>query len=231
MSTIHAPTTPPMRTPAPHAHDWLKRLAGRFLAFEGADGSGKSTQLQRFVAACRAAGLAVCEVREPGGTYVGERIRAVLLEHADEDICLRTEMLLYMASRAQLVESKVRPALEAGQLVVADRFVASTLAYQGAAGGLAEAEIRAVAQVATGGLMPDLNVVFDVDEATAAGRLSPLLDRMESRSREFHAKVRAGYLEQSRREPDRYAVVDARSGADEVFAAMMGELERRSRAW
>ncbi|MCA9287830.1 MAG: dTMP kinase, partial [Phycisphaerales bacterium] len=142
-----------------------------------------------------------------------------------------TEMLLYMASRAQLVESKVRPALEAGQLVVADRFVASTLAYQGAAGGLAEAEIRAVAQVATGGLMPDLNVVFDVDEATAAGRLSPLLDRMESRSREFHAKVRAGYLEQSRREPDRYAVVDARSGADEVFAAMMGELERRSRAW
>ena len=159
----------------------MHHLAGRFVVFEGPDGSGKSTQFRRFSRACQDAGLTVCEVREPGGTYVGERIRAVLLDHADEEICLVTEMLLYMASRAQLVEARIRPALARGELVLADRYVASTLAYQGAAGGLPLEDIRAVAQVATGGLTPDLTVIFDVDQATAASRLSPLLDRMESR--------------------------------------------------
>lgn len=209
----------------------MRALAGRFLAFEGPDGSGKSTQFRRFSRACQDAGLTVCEVREPGGTYVGERIRAVLLEHADEDICLRTEMLLYMASRAQLVESRIRPALAAGHLVLADRFVASTLAYQGAAGGLPVDEIRAVAQVATGGLMPDLTVIFDVDQATAATRLSPLLDRMESRGATYHAKVRQGYLDQASAEPARHAVVDARRDEGAVFDGLMEEMRRRAERW
>lgn len=212
-------------------HPWLSRLAGRFLVFEGPDGSGKSTQFRRFSGACQEAGLTVCEVREPGGTYVGERIRRVLLDHADEDICLRTEMLLYMASRAQLVEHRIRPALAAGQLVLADRYVSSTLAYQGAAGGLPVEEIRAVAAVATGGLTPDLTVIFDVDTATASSRLSPLLDRMEARGQAYHAKVRQGYLDQVRAEPQRHLRIDATKDESTVFGSLMGELEQRAAGW
>lgn len=173
----------------------------------------------------------MCEVREPGGTYVGERIRAVLLEHAEEDICLRTEMLLYTASRAQLVESRIRPALARGQLVLADRYVSSTLAYQGAAGGLPLEEIRSAARIATGGLLPDLTVVFDVDTATASSRLSPLLDRMESRGQAYHAKVRQGYLDQCQADPGRHARIDATRDEQSVFAALMEELKGRSSGW
>jgi len=209
----------------------MRRLAGRFLVFEGPDGSGKSTQFRRFSQECQRAGVAVCEVREPGGTYVGERIRAVLLDHADEDICLRTEMLLYMASRAQLVEARIRPALQRGELVLADRYVSSTLAYQGAAGGLPLEEIRVVAKIATGGLLPDLTVVFDVDQATAASRLSPLLDRMESRGEAYHAKVRKGYLDQCRDNPERHARIDATRDEHSVFSSLLEELAARSARW
>jgi dTMP kinase len=210
---------------------WLGRLSGRFIVFEGPDGSGKSTQFRRFSAACQRGGVRVCEVREPGGTYVGERIRAVLLDHAEEEICLTAEMLLYMASRAQLVESRVRPALARGELVLADRYVSSTLAYQGAAGGMPLDEIRAVAAVATGGLKPDLTVIFDVDQATAATRLSPLLDRMEARGREYHERVREGYLAQWRTDPARHARIDAARGEDDVFRALLAEMEARSAGW
>jgi len=212
-------------------HPWLSRLAGRFLVLDGPDGSGKSTQFRRFSAACQDAGVAVCEVREPGGTYVGERIRRVLLDHADEDIGLRTEMLLYMASRAQLVEHRIRPALAAGQLVLADRYVSSTLAYQGAAGGLPLEDIRVVAKIATGGLVPDLTVIFDVDAATASTRLSPLLDRMEARGQAYHAKVRQGYLDQIKADPHRHVRIDATKDENAVFASLTSELETRSAAW
>lgn len=215
----------------PTPASWLHLLTGRFLVFEGPDGSGKSTQFRRFSAACQEAGVPICEVREPGGTYVGERIRAVLLDHADEDICLRTEMLLYMASRAQLVESRIRPALAAGQLVLADRYVSSTLAYQGAAGGLPLDEIRAVAAIATGSLSPDLTVIFDVDTATANSRLSPLLDRMEARGQAYHAQVREGYLDQCRSDPARHARIDATRNEDAVFESLMDELRSRSSRW
>ena len=213
------------------AYLWLSRLSGRFLVFEGPDGSGKSTQFRRFAAACQEAGITVCEVREPGGTYVGECIRKVLLDHADEDICLRTEMLLYMASRAQLVECRIRPALAARQLVLADRYVSSTLAYQGTAGGMPVEDIRAVAAVATGGLSPDLTVIFDVDTATASSRLSPLLDRMEARGEAYHSKVRQGYLDQIRSDPARHLRIDATKDENTVFATLMAELERRAAEW
>ncbi len=214
---------------------------------------------------CRAAGVGVCEVREPGGTHVGERIRDILLDPIHKEMSLRCEMMLYMASRAQLVEERIRPALVRGELVLADRYVTSTLAYQGTAGGLPFEEIMAVAQAACGalpgswkldagsskleagslkpsappqasspepqasraGTWPDLVVIFDVDEVTASGRLNPLLDRMEQKGLEFHRKVRAGYLEQARRWPGVYAVLDASKDADDVTRQLLRAVRER----
>ncbi|MFM1935089.1 MAG: thymidylate kinase [Planctomycetota bacterium] len=206
---------------APDGDAWMRALAGRFLVFDGPDGSGKSTQFGRFASRAREAGVAVVEVREPGGTPIGEKIRAILLDPANAEMTLRAEMLLYMASRAQLFEERIRPALAAGSMVIADRFVSSTLAYQGTAGGIGEDEIVAVGRVATGNHVPDLTVVFDVDTDVAMRRLSPLLDRMERKGAEYHARVRQGYLSQATRWPDRYLVVDSSCAPDDVTAALM----------
>lgn len=187
---------------------------------------------------CQQAGLTVCEVREPGGTPIGESIRQVLL-HTKDEMTLRCEMLLYMASRSQLVEERIRPALARGELVLADRFVTSTLAYQGAAGGIPLEDIHAVARVALQGVFPDLVLIFDVDEVTAASRINPLLvsgdpsktrdvghlDRIESRGREFHRKVRQGYLDLARTDPSRHLVIDASKPADAVWASTLASLE------
>lgn len=203
---------------------FLRAFAGRFVVFDGPDGSGKTTQLRRFVRACRDEGVTVREVREPGGTRVGERVREILLDPVHAEMGVRCETLLYMASRAQLVDEVVRPALRAGELVVADRFVSSTLAYQGAAGGVPIEEIEAVARMACGEARPDLVVIFDVDERDAAKRLSPLLDRMESKGAAYHRKVRAGFLAQAKAEPARHAVIDAGRDQEAVFSAMMNAL-------
>jgi dTMP kinase len=206
---------------------WLKALAGKFLVFEGPDGSGKTTQFKRFLRACTDAGLAVCEVREPGGTGVGEKIREVLLDHAHKDMSLACEMLLYMASRAQLVQQRIRPALSRGDLVLADRFVPSTYAYQGAAGGLPIPDISDVARVALQGCRPDLVIIFDVDETTAARRMNPLLDRMEAKGREFHARVRQGYLDQLAADPEHFRRIDASLPEDQVWTALIAVLRQR----
>ncbi|MCG3122703.1 MAG: Thymidylate kinase [Phycisphaerales bacterium] len=218
--------------PDANAHNWSAALAGKFLVFEGPDGSGKTTQLRRVVECCKAAGVELIEVREPGGTHIGEHIREVLLDKETGELAMRCEMLLYMASRAQLVEEKILPALAKNKLVIADRFVSSTLAYQGAAGGLPQDEIRAVAACALQGLRPDLVIIFDVDEVTAAARMNPLLhaqnggaptrdraelDRIEARGLEFHRKVRAGYLEQARLDPEHHLVVDASKAPEQVW--------------
>ena len=200
---------------------WLQHLAGRFIVFDGPDGSGKTTQFARFVSYCREAGIDMCEVREPGGTTIGERIRAILLNPDNIEMSLRCEMMLYMASRAQLVEERIRPALDRGQLVLADRFLSSTRAYQGAAGGLSEAEILAVGKVAVGSIWPDLTIIVDVDERVAARRLHPLLDRMEKKGQEFHRRVREGFLAQARAQPSQYLVVDGTCEVDAVFAAVL----------
>jgi len=192
--------------------------------FDGPDGSGKSTQLERMVGWCRDHGLPICEVREPGGTSIGEQIRQVLLDPANHEMSVRCEAMLYMASRAQLISQRIEPALAAGQLVLADRFISSTLAYQGTAGGLTREEILAVGRVAVGPSWPDLVVIFDVDEATAAGRLNPLLDRMEQKGAAFHRRVRAGFLDQARREPDRHLVIDGSGDARSVFDRLIEAL-------
>jgi len=206
---------------------WLEQLKGRFVVLDGPDGSGKSTQFGRLVDAARAAGLTVCEVREPGGTPIGEQIRAVLLDPANAEMDVRCELLLYMASRAQLVAQRIAPALERGELVLADRFLSSTLAYQGAAGGLERRDILEIGRFSIGACRPDLVCILDVDEDTAASRLNPLLDRMEQKGADFHRKVREGFLQQAREMPDAYAVIDATQGPDEVFTQVRAALERR----
>ena len=208
--------------------DPFARLAGRFVVFDGPDGSGKSTQFRRFADRARAVGLTVCEVREPGGTAVGEQVRRLLLDPQNHDaIDLRAEMLLFMASRAQLVAERIRPALSRGQLVLADRFISSTLAYQGSAGGIPIDDIMNVGKVALGDCWPHLVVVFDVDEQTAATRLNPLLDRMEMKGRDYHRKVRQGYLDQAKRDPQRYLVIDARDDEDTVYRRLIDGLSER----
>jgi dTMP kinase len=206
---------------------WMQKLAGRFIVFDGPDGSGKTTQFGRFAQACRDFGLEVCEVREPGGTAIGEQIRSILLNPENEAMSLRCEMMLYMASRAQLVEERIRPALGRSAVVLADRFISSTLAYQGTAGGMSQEEILAVGRVAIGSLWPDLTVIFDVDERAASSRLNPLLDRMELRGAAFHKRVRNGYLAQANSQPDKYCVLDASPDADQVFRALMRALAAR----
>jgi dTMP kinase len=230
--------------PPSSSHRFIERLPGKFIAFEGPDGSGKTTQYRRLIQLCKQHRVPVCEVREPGGTPIGESIRQILL-HTKDEMTLRCEMLLYMASRAQLVQERIRPALARGEFVVADRFVSSTLAYQGTAGGLPVEDIRAVAKVALEKTFPDLVLIFDVDEQTASARINPLmagtagtttgtstresktLDRIESRGNEFHRRVRAGYQEQARHDPARHAVIDASKGPDDVWNSLCLELSNR----
>ncbi len=210
-----------------HHQPLFDALAGKLVVFEGPDGSGKTTQFNRFSAECQASGIGVTEVREPGGTGIGEAIRQLLLAHDHGDMTLRCEMLLYMASRAQLVEQTIRPAMRNNHLVLADRYVTSTLAYQGAGGGLPEDEILDVAKAATGGLTPDMVVIFDVDETTASARRSAEPDRIEARPCEFRDRVRESYLEQARRWPDNHIVIDATCDEPTVYDCLIRELTDR----
>lgn len=229
--------------------DWLADLAGRFIVFDGPDGSGKSTQCRRFAQLVEQAGVTVCQVREPGGTDIGEKIRQILLDPDNADMDLRCEMLLYMASRAQLVAQRIQPALQSGQLVLADRFISSTLAYQGSAGGLSTDDILAVGRVALQNCWPDLVVIFDITPAAAAKRLAaaprrggshkakdkphqqpePSLfsDRIETRDKDFHQAVRQGFLQQADSRPDRYLVIDACADEDSVFQDLLDKLKAK----
>ncbi len=209
------------------ASAWTSLLPGRFIVFDGPDGSGKSTQFQAVAKVARAAGIETVEVREPGGTPIGEKIREVLLDPANSEMVTRCEMLLYMASRAQLMEERILPALARGAFVLADRFISSTLAYQGSAGGLARQDILSVGDIAIGGRWPDLVVVFDVDWKTAQSRMSRALDRIEQKDADYHRRVREGYLEQARSQPDKYLVVDSTAQPEVVFAALTAGITHR----
>lgn len=212
------------------------------MVLDGPDGSGKSTQLARLAQHCRESDVPLTQVREPGGTAVGEKIRQILLDPANTSMSLRCEMMLYMASRAQLMDEVVRPALARGDFVLADRFISSTLAYQGSASGLPIDEILAVGDVAVGRYWPDLVVIFDVDEATAAKRMTGaprrrgggtpgeqnlFADRLEARGTDYQRQVREGFLEQARRDPLHYLVVDAAQDPDRVFSDLLAQLNQR----
>ena len=194
--------------------------AGKFIVLDGPEGAGKSTQAERLVAHLRGLGRRATAVRDPGSTPVSERIRDVLLDKRLPDMDVRTEMLLYMASRAEMVARIIRPALEVGLVVVSDRFVSSTVAYQGAAGGIDPAVIWDLGRIACGGIEPDLTVILDLPVEAGFGRIQRERDRIESKDKAYHEKVRQGFLAMARERPEKFAVVDATQSPDEVARAI-----------
>ena len=204
-----------------------------FLALDGLDGSGKSTQFQLLVASLRAAGIPVTAAIDPGGTELGVKLREILLFGREHAISARAEALLFMASRAQLVEEVIRPALARGEVVVSDRYLLANVVYQGHAGGLAPADLWAVGQFATAGVVPDLSLVFDLPLETARGRRGRHPDRIESRGADYHAAVRAGFLAEAAARPGAVAAIDATPGV-EVVAERVAAIVRaklRSHGW
>ena len=199
-------------------------MRGRFITFEGPEGSGKTTQAGRLVARVKKLGLDVLYAREPGGTPTGEAIRQILqFEKAGEPICAETEVLLFAASRAQLVQNVILPALERGTNVVCDRFADSTTAYQGFGRGFSIDQMLTINQFAIDGAVPDVTLLLDVDVELGFRRLaqrhqatSSTWDRIEREEKAFHEKVRKGYLELALRWPERFRVIDARQDEDAV---------------
>ena len=202
------------------------RTLGRFVVFEGPDGGGKTTQVARLVAWLAGSGREVVACRDPGGTALGDRLRTLVKDQADVTIGMRAEMLLFMASRAQMVEDVIRPALTRGTVVVGDRYLLSNVVYQGYAGGLDVGELWAVGRAATGGLMPDLTVVLDVPPGVARGRIGPGRDRIEGRGEAYQAKVRRGYLDAVADYPAPVVVVDGSAGVEAVSERVRNEVER-----
>ena len=196
--------------------------SGLWITFEGGDGSGKTTQAGLLEQWLRESGRTVVRTREPGGTEVGVLVRDIVLHHRGE-VAARAEALLYAADRAQHVETLVRPALARGEIVVQDRYLDSSVAYQGAGRVLDAAEIRQLSLWATGGALPDVTVLLDLDPASARSRLDAAdkpFDRLEAEKDEFHARVRAAFLDLAAGEPQRFLVIDATAGVDEIAAVI-----------
>lgn len=181
-----------------------------FFSFDGIDGVGKTTQMRLFHEWLVAEGHEVIACRDPGSTSLGERVREIVLrsDHTTS-ISARSEMLLYMAARAQLVDEVIRPAIEAGKTVISDRFLLANIVYQGHAGGVPLAEIRKVGQIATAGLMPDCVFLLDMSPTDARGRMGQDLDRIEQRGDKYREKLRAGFLAEAQHMGSSVHIVDA----------------------
>ncbi len=198
---------------------------GRFITFEGTDGSGKTTQFRILGNWLRDRGLEVVETVEPGGTAIGQQIRRILLDPANADIQPRAELLLYFASRAQNVDQVIRPALDSGRVVLCDRFTDSTLVYQGAGRGIDASVVMDLDRIACRGLKPDLTFLIDIDLETSLARarrrnerIGTSESRLDEESAAFHERVREGYLALAKSEPERFVVIDGRGGIGEVGA-------------
>lgn len=205
---------------------------GRFITFEGGEGCGKSTQIRLLAERLRLAGKEVFLTREPGGTKLAEKIRALVREESSDPPNSRAETLLFLASRAQVVENAIRPALAAGIWVLCDRFADSTFAYQGYGRGLDLEEIRRINSFATGGLMPDKTVLLDVSPEVSAKRMRAReaatntgADRMEKAGDDFHARLKKGFLELAAAEPERFSVIPADGSVEEVGEAVWNSLQ------
>jgi dTMP kinase len=196
-------------------------MPGVFVAFEGGEGSGKSTQARLLADALRAIGHEVVLTREPGGSPLGGAIRSLLLDPASAGLSDRAEALLYAADRAEHVASVIEPALSRSAVVVTDRFVDSSLAYQGAGRPLGLDDVERLNDWATGGLRPDLTLILDLDPAEGLRRAGGSPDRLEAEPLAFHERVRAAYAVLAARDGTRYAVIDASRSAEAVAAAVL----------
>ena len=197
-------------------HYPLTTIHTMFFSIDGGDGTGKSTQIALFCEWLDELGHDVVGCRDPGSTPLGEAIRNLVLDRADLSIDRRSEMLLYMAARAQMTEEVIRPALDQGKTVVSDRYLLANVVYQGHAGGLDVETLWEVGRIATGGLTVDLTIVLDMPAEAAAARLSRKLDRMEMQGDAFHALVRQGFLAEAARRPGEIVVVNADGPIDRV---------------
>ena len=201
-------------------------MTGLFITLEGGDGSGKTTQAQLLSHWLEERGRTVVRTREPGGTDVGVEIRQIVLHHRGE-IDPRAEALLYAADRAQHVGTKLRPALARGEVIVQDRYLDSSVAYQGAGRVLGATEVRELSLWAAEGLLPDLTVLLDLDSRAARSRLDAddkVFDRLEAEKSDFHARVRAAFLDVATAEPARFLVVDAAAPAAEIAATIQARV-------
>ncbi|MBN1885335.1 MAG: dTMP kinase [Candidatus Krumholzibacteriota bacterium] len=210
-------------------------MEARFVTFEGVEGSGKSTVARLVLERLGRAGVEAILTREPGGNPVSEAIRRVLLDPGNEEISPQTELLLYIAARAQIVDEVIRPSLAAGRWVLCDRFMDASVAYQGWARGIGEERVAELNAFAVGATVPSVTYLFDLpveegfrrgpERREAAGEGAP--DRLERESRFFHERVREGYLRIASREPGRVVVVDAAAPLHEVVGRVLGNLRER----
>jgi len=207
-------------------------MKGKFITFEGGEGCGKSTQVKRLADHLRASGIEVVLTREPGGTRLAELIRSLLKDEREDPPCDRSELLLFLAARAQLVKNVIRPALAEGKWVVCDRFSDSTFAYQGYGRGLPLDVLRLVNGFACDALKPDLTLLLDVRPEVAIERMrsreastNTAADRIEQAGDGFHSRLRAGFLELAAEDPERIKVIDANGTRDEVWAKVVEATE------
>ena len=200
---------------------------GIFISFEGPDGSGKSTQVGLLAEHCRRLGYTVRLTREPGGTPISEKIRDILLDTGNSEMAGWTEAFLYAASRAQHVREVIIPAVEAGEVVICDRFMDSSIAYQGYARGLGEG-VRTINEIAVQGMMPDLTFFMDLDPAVGKARVYALghPDRLEQEALDFHRRVYEGYRQLSGIYKDRYLTIDAEKSVEEIANEIAGSFDR-----
>lgn len=196
---------------------------GLFITFEGADGCGKTTQMNLLAGYLKNQGREVVLTREPGGKGLGEKIREILLNY-DGEVSDRCESFLFLADRAQNIDTIVNPAVDAGKIVLCDRHTDSSVAYQGYGRGLDIERINMLNNLATNGKKPDITFVFDIDTETSMKRVGKEKDRMESAGFEFHTKVRNGYLEIAKKEPERIKVIDASKSIEKIHQEVLSYL-------
>jgi dTMP kinase len=217
---MHLAVAPNARVanPCHRTHHSRMPSGGVFLVLDGTEGCGKSTQARLLVERLSALGRQTLLVRDPGTTRLGEQIRAILLDPAHTEMSMRTEMLLYMAARAQMMREVIAPALDAGKTVISDRFVSSTLAYQLGGDGLTDQQIRNVADIAIDRRWPDLTILLDLPVERSLARVNRAKDRIEQRPLSYHEQVRQNFLAQAKADPHGYRVIDADRPPEQVAA-------------